>query len=160
MKGSAVTMNHSWCQLLANSEYHHGKWQLPHHQPTYEQQLDKALEQLYLAAKDAVAVFNHYSPPEAHITLMSGRATDAKQGFGLLRYATQIRLSYEAPHLLMSLIKTESYQPKQQAMVQLLSCLDDLHEITWHTPDGHIWDQGQLIKSMLKELVRYSHPSA
>lgn len=154
-------MNHAWCQVLAHSEYHHGKWQLPLRRQTYEQQLNAAIEQLCLATKDAVAVFNHYSPPEAQITLMSDGVADAAgHGFVLLRYATQIRLSYAAPHLSMTLIKTESYQPKQQAVVQLLSCVDDLHEISWHTPDGQIWDQGQLLKSMFKELVRYSHPSA
>ena len=153
-------MSHHWCRVLAESEYHHGKWLIQPTPETYQQKLYAAMDELSRTAADAIAVFNHHSSPEAYITLMTLDHTESGdlRGFVLFRFSTQIRLLYEGQYLTMTLIKTESYQPKQKAQVKLMVQPDDLNEITWLTPNGQLWDQHQLIKAALKELVKYSHP--
>ena len=152
-------MDHNWCRVLARSSFDGQQWICSDPQEnSIQQKLKTTLTELHHKAAEAVAVFNCHSAPEAHITLMAERnGAGYEDGFSLFRYSTQIRVVCDDMDLIMTLIKTESYQHNQKAQVVLKTETDELGEMIWRTPSHQIWDQSDLIKSALKQLVKYSH---
>lgn len=161
-------MDTSWYRTLAGSRYESSRWMLksyedektPQKQPAgvAGDKVVEAMHRLRLCAFEAVQIFNHYCASSDHITLLvlEDPPHFYQRGLMFLRYSSQIRLLREDPHLTMTLLQTRSYPQQPTAQSAFLIQEDELGHIIWRSPHGQLWDEEQLIKCVLKELVKHA----
>ena len=119
----------------------------------------RALRELRLCAFEAVEIFNHYCPVPDQVTLLVHEEPPSYElrGLMLLRYSTQIRLViHEASGLEMSLISLRGFDQNPLAKTLFILEDDELGHTIWRAHHGQLWDDEQLMKCVLKELVRHA----
>ena len=161
-------MDKRWYRTLAGSRYEDSSWKIHDDlsratevmsPPTpLQSRISEAMRDLRLCSFEAVQIFNHYCSSPDHITLLvleDPPDFDLK-GLMLLRYSTQIRLMRQDSYLSMTLLQTRAYPQEPVAETSFQIQEDELGHILWRSPHGQLWDEEQLVKCVLKELVKHA----
>lgn len=151
-------MDHSWYEILAESEYNGSQWTLSpaRAELSTKEKLTHALEAILRAMITAVDIYNHHSPSHCHITLLQNRETSFFE-LTLLRFGVKLQLKQQGENLGITLDQTQNYS--QEPLTLLLSKKEDeFGNFMWFTPTCYIGDAEQLVKCLLKELVKNSSP--
>ncbi|MCY4443391.1 MAG: hypothetical protein OXC44_01140 [Proteobacteria bacterium] len=156
-------MDKKWYERVARLRYSDGKWLEAEDDSVcvrgdFTGKFSEGLKELRYTASEAVEIFNHYSKPASHITLLvlEQEVDYSLNGLMLLRHSSQIKLLRKVPYLTMELTENAGFPTQSHKKARFLAREDDMGTLVWCTEEGHVWEHEQLIKCTLKELVKYS----
>ena len=154
-------MDRRWYKTMACSHYNGEKWvyegSAKERHTTLREKVTASLGELRQVAFEGVQIFNQYAPSASHITLLVLEHPPHYElrGIMLLRYDSQVKLQRQDPYMVMSLHRCASFKQRTLAQSKFFAKEDDLGGVLWCSMNNGVWNEEQLVKCALKELVKH-----